>query len=112
MYPAAPINEGTQAFVKQKIKVADPTGFEPAISALTGPRVGPLHYGSNPTTKDTANGDSMVDYTLCQQGGYVRSRLVEDLDITSQELVGADRPITKSFNPRRHSLRSPGHRTP
>ena len=25
---------------------ADPTGFEPAISALTGPHVWPLHHGS------------------------------------------------------------------
>ena len=27
-------------------KVADPTGFEPAISALTGLHVRPLHHGS------------------------------------------------------------------
>ena len=27
--------------------MADPTGFEPAISALTGPHVRPLHHGSN-----------------------------------------------------------------
>ncbi len=26
--------------------LADPTGFEPALSALTGPHVGPLHHGS------------------------------------------------------------------
>jgi hypothetical protein len=26
---------------------ADPTGFEPALSALTGPHVRPLHHGSN-----------------------------------------------------------------
>jgi hypothetical protein len=25
---------------------ADPTGFEPAISGVTGRRVRPLHYGS------------------------------------------------------------------
>ena len=27
---------------------ADPTGFEPAVSGVTGRRVGPLHYGSPP----------------------------------------------------------------
>ena len=26
--------------------MADPTGFEPAISSVTGRRVKPLHYGS------------------------------------------------------------------
>ena len=82
MYSVAAINEGTLAlelvlqatFVTKIIGVADPTGFEPAISALTGPRVGPLHYGSNSITKDTANGDSMVEYTPCQQG----AKLVRD----------------------------------
>jgi hypothetical protein len=29
-----------------KLLEADPTGFEPAISALTGPHVRPLHHGS------------------------------------------------------------------
>ena len=30
-----------------RMSAADPTGFEPAISALTGPHVRPLHHGSN-----------------------------------------------------------------
>jgi hypothetical protein len=30
-----------------RMSPADPTGFEPAISALTGPHVRPLHHGSN-----------------------------------------------------------------
>ncbi len=28
------------------IDMADPTGFEPAISSVTGWHVGPLHHGS------------------------------------------------------------------
>jgi hypothetical protein len=32
---------------KRLYTTADPTGFEPAISALTGPHVRPLHHGSN-----------------------------------------------------------------
>ena len=32
--------------VKKKVCLATPTGFEPAISALTGPYVRPLHYGA------------------------------------------------------------------
>jgi hypothetical protein len=28
-------------------KMADPTGFEPAISSVTGWHVGPLHHGSS-----------------------------------------------------------------
>jgi hypothetical protein len=30
----------------------DPTGFEPAISALTGPHVRPLHHGSNTNARE------------------------------------------------------------
>ena len=43
-------NEGNKnnlmKFIKLSIQ-AVPTGFEPAISALTGPHVWPLHHGSN-----------------------------------------------------------------
>jgi hypothetical protein len=28
-------------------EMADPTGFEPAISSVTGWHVGPLHHGSS-----------------------------------------------------------------
>ena len=31
----------------ENVVATDPTGFEPAISALTGPHVRPLHHGSN-----------------------------------------------------------------
>ena len=31
--------------------LADPTGFEPAVSGVTGRRVRPLHYGSLPTNQ-------------------------------------------------------------
>jgi hypothetical protein len=34
-------------FIKNLQYLADPTGFEPAISALTGPHVWPLHHGSS-----------------------------------------------------------------
>ena len=32
--------------VTTSVKMADPTGFEPAISSVTGRHVGPLHHGS------------------------------------------------------------------
>ncbi len=35
-----------QVFYVPPDRGADPTGFEPAISALTGPHVWPLHHGS------------------------------------------------------------------
>ena len=35
-----------EEFVKQNIEVATPTGFEPAISGLTGQYVKPLHHGA------------------------------------------------------------------
>ena len=37
----------------RKIRRAVPTGFEPAISALTGQRVKPLHYGTHKETEYT-----------------------------------------------------------
>ena len=35
------------AGIREFLPLTDPTGFEPAISALTGPHVRPLHHGSN-----------------------------------------------------------------
>ena len=32
---------------KKRLEMADPTGFEPAISSVTGWHVGPLHHGSS-----------------------------------------------------------------
>ena len=36
----------SQNIVKKKVCLATPTGFEPAISALTGQCVKPLHHGA------------------------------------------------------------------
>ena len=36
-------------------KLADPTGFEPAISSVTGWHVGPLHHGSAASRKDSTS---------------------------------------------------------
>ena len=36
-------------------KMADPTGFEPAISSVTGWHVGPLHHGSAASRKDSTS---------------------------------------------------------
>jgi hypothetical protein len=40
-------NRGTHSIRLCTRTRADPTGFEPAISALTGPHVWPLHHGSS-----------------------------------------------------------------
>src|SRR3954466_8421674 len=46
-------------------KMADPTGFEPAISSVTGWHVGPLHHGSSARRKDTSKlGRPMSDHLI------------------------------------------------
>ena len=40
------LSSGFQNTVKKKVLLATPTGFEPAISALTGQCVKPLHHGA------------------------------------------------------------------
>jgi hypothetical protein len=42
------LGEGANAFTLASSPGADPTGFEPAVSGVTGRRVRPLHYGSIP----------------------------------------------------------------
>ena len=40
------LSSRSQNNVKKKVCLATPTGFEPAISALTGQCVKPLHHGA------------------------------------------------------------------
>jgi hypothetical protein len=40
------LSSRSQNTVKKKVCLATPTGFEPAISALTGQCVKPLHHGA------------------------------------------------------------------
>ena len=41
--------------------MADPTGFEPAISSVTGWHVGPLHHGSAASAEDSRPDNACQD---------------------------------------------------
>ncbi len=52
--------------------VADPTGFEPAVSDVTGRRVRPLHYGSplRPHHFGRGKEDSIIKRSVLSTGKF------------------------------------------
>ena len=58
------------------VSLADPTGFEPAVSGVTGRRVRPLHYGSRRAYRliGTARGNIPQPRRSCQHTRGLNAR--------------------------------------